>query len=274
LSAPQKTTVIAISDLHINSQVAIFPRRFTMDNGDQHIPSRSQLAIYDALLDFVNFSKLKAKGGQTVVVMNGDLLEKDEKNRTNQVISRNGADIVKMAEQTIEPVVEMANRLYFVRGTEAHVGQGAEMEEIVAADLGAEKDEERGTSSWWQIRRRFGGVQFDISHHTGMGSRPWTEKNAANALAAMLVYEYSEWGERLPQVALRGHVHRVSDSGINFPIRALTMPCWTLATPYIHRMGAGNKMPHIGGFVFVCSGGEYDFFPRVYPFKREAVKDG
>jgi len=80
-----------------------------------------------------------------------------------------------------------------------------------------------------------------------MGTNPRTEKDAANHLAADLVMEYANrWREPLPDFAFRGHVHRYSESGDNFAIRAYIGPCWQGATPFVHRIGKSAGKPEIG----------------------------
>ena len=74
-------------------------------------------------------------------------------------------------------------------------------------------------------------------------------------------------------MVLRSHVHRVSDSGLNFlPMRAFTIPCWSLSNAYSHRIGASNMPPDLGAFLFEIEGGlvgEPRWFR--YTLKREKV---
>lgn len=79
-----------------------------------------------------------------------------------------------------------------------------------------------------------------------MGTAQRTERNAANQLSADLIMQYARWKEAIPDFAFRGHVHRVSDSSINFPIRSVIGGCWQMATPFVHRIGGGATKPEIG----------------------------
>ena len=112
-----------------------------------------------------------------MLVLNGDIVEKDNKRRTHQIITRNDATLLRIAVSTLKPALEWADAIYVVRGTEAHVGKSAEMEEALAYDIGAEKDGE--LHSHWHLRAVAGGVRMDIAHHATMGGMPWTERNAA-----------------------------------------------------------------------------------------------
>ena len=78
--------------------------------------------------------------------------------------------------------------------------------------------------------------------------------------------EYVERGERVPQVALRGHVHLSRDTYDNHTIRALTTPCFMGSGEY--GKVVSDALPDIGGFIFICEGGRYQL--KKVPFKPKA----
>jgi len=95
-----------------------------------------------------------------------------------------------------------------------------------------------------------GGVRFDIAHHTSMGNLPWTSPNAANALAAKVMFDYANRGEEPPDFVIRGHVHRWGDSYDAFRTRAIISPSWSMATEHTHRI-APNSLSHVGA-ILIC----------------------
>jgi hypothetical protein len=261
----QRTKTLVLGDTHCNNTFGLCAPRVPLDDGGSYRPSPFQRALWTAWLDMAATVKEASIGCELVVVLNGDIVEMDAKKRSTQTITRNRSTINRLTIDALEPILQLATRIYVVRGTEAHVGNSGEAEETLAADIGAVKDDETGMSSHWQLKRIFGGARFDIAHHASMGGLPWTEKNAANKLAAIAEVEYLRSGLKPPDFVLRSHVHRVSDSSLNFaPMRALTLPCWTGHTSYIHRIGGSNKLPDIGAFLF----DEKTLIPLRYDFKK------
>jgi hypothetical protein len=206
--------------------------------------------MWDAWIDAWSVVKQRGKGREVVVVFGGEFGDVDEKDRTNHIITKNRTSIKEAVAEAIAPALKCASWAIVIRGTEAHSGLEACFDEQVAQDIvGVDVfgNPDTGDASWWHCRTKIGGKMFDFSHHASMGGLPWTEKNAANKLAELTIRDYTEWGEKQPDWVMRGHVHRVSDSGINYsPTRAVICPAWQLAGPFIHRIGAGGKKPQIG----------------------------
>jgi hypothetical protein len=272
-SVPEKVAVVYVTDQHINGATALFPRNFTHDDGAITTPSRTQFAIYDAWADFTEKVKALAPFYRIVTVFGGDVADYDIYDRSLQIISRNPADIQKMVLDTIAPLVSVSQQVYFIRGTEAHSGKSAFLEELIANDCeNAVHDEQ--TASWWYLRRYFAGVKFDITHHANMGGKPWTERNAANALAAEVMFQYGARGESPPKLAFRGHVHRWSDSFDNYYTRAITSGCWAFQNAYSHRIAKGNTLPEIGGLIALCENGNAEVVKHQYPFKFAPAQEG
>jgi hypothetical protein len=265
--------VIVVSDTHINSTVGLSPNLVYNDNGDKVESNKTRRWLNRAWLSFLDDAEQMTEGYRRIVVLNGDLAEYDSNNRSWQMISRNPSTIVTMACDVFEPLANMADKMFVLRGTEAHTGKNAYIEEEIAKDLGAEPDPETGTASWWHLRSRWAGVRFDIAHHVTMGTLPHTEKNAANKLAYLTTWAYAvEWKEPLPHIVIRSHTHRYADSGYNYEVRAYLTPAWQSKTAYIHRIGKANDKPQIGGLVFLCNNGKTTNDPRlIYKPPRRTV---
>lgn len=243
-----KPLVVWAGDLHINSMAALCPPRFRRDGGHANTPPAELRALWDAWLDA--WKNVYSRKREVIAVFGGEFADLDAKERTNHIISKNTADIREAVAEALQPALKQAAACIVLRGTEAHSGLEAEFDELVARDIVGVPvigNEATGEKSWWHLRITIGGKRFDLAHHARMGTSFATEKNAANAIARQVREEYAEWGEPPPDWILRGHVHRVSDSGINYlPTRAVTCPCWSLANPHTHRIGAGGRKPQIG----------------------------
>ena len=231
--------IIALaSDLHSNSTVALAPPRVRLDDGGEYVASAPQRWIWRKWLEFWKEvgEKRETAGGPLYAILNGELAD-DNHHHTTQLITRNPADQLKVALHVREPVRELlrdGDRLFVTRGTEAHSGVSASMDETLARELGAEPSATDGPVSWWQLRADFCGLRLDVAHHPpgGGGRRPWTSANFAATLAAMTFFEAAARGERPPDLLIRGHVHRPGDSYDAHPVRALILAWWQLSWAY------------------------------------------
>ena len=256
-----KTNAIVVSDTHINSRVGLCTPLVNLDDGGTYRSSPTQRAIWKAWLDF--WQEMERLDGRKILLINGDLGELDDKNRNNQLITRNKATILEMVLNVLKPALDVVDESIIVRGTPAHVGKGAWLEEAIANDLD-NVIHDTDSASWWHFRGRIEGVRFDAAHHGPMGRLPWTEKHAGIKVAMIITARYAEMGAPVPDIAIRSHNHRRSDSGRNFPTKAICTPCWQAATEYVYRIGQENSKADIGGYVLICEDGKYQWIDYRY----------
>lgn len=255
------TTLVAIAgDLHTNSTLGVMPPTVRLDDGGEYKASPQQRWLWR------HWVKSWAAVGEArdrhdarlVVILNGELADNNH-HHTTQLVTRNPADQLNIAIETLRPVTDLlrdGDRVFVTRGTEAHSGPSGHLDETLAQELGATGERADGPASWWRLRAEFEGVRFDVSHHPpgGGGRMPWTRANYAPRLAAMMWWQYVERGERPPHFAVYGHVHRPGDSYDAFGVRALITPSWQLMTSYGYRIG-GDPLP-VGLAWVVCRDGE------------------
>lgn len=268
----EKVRVAVVSDLHVNSTIGLCPPVVQLDDGGTYFPSKFQRALWDSWNSYC--SDVNSTKSKLYVVVDGDLTDIDPHNRSTQNISRNPSTVIDMAQSVLHPLVKNADKVFIIRGTEAHTGNSGWTEEQVAKDLDnvVYYDKDKDIASFYYLRAIIAGVKFDITHHISMGTLPWTEKNAANKLSAILQFQYMEHEERIPDVAIRAHMHRLSDSGMNYKIHSFTLPAWCVTSSYLHRVGQGNYKSHIGGLIFDCEKGKYDVTAKMYePLREEAI---
>ena len=271
----RRDIMAVVSDLHTTSTVALSPDRILLDDGHLVRPSKAQRWINQCWADF--WTRVRGYEpigeGKRWLLVDGECVDGDHHD-TTQIISRNPADWVRAATEVLDAPCQWADRRFFLRGTEAHSGKAGHLDELIAADLGGEPDPERGTHSWWHLLLEVNGVRIDVAHHPpSTSSRPWTSGNAANTLAAMTIMEYATHRERIPDLCIRAHVHRFSDSGSNYPCRAIITPCWQLATAYSHRRFPG-QLADIGGVIIIIEDGHADVIPvRFAPKARQPWKE-
>ena len=252
------TIVLVVSDLHVNSTVALCPPVFNLDDGGTYRASPQQRFLWRHWLALCETTAARRMGHRLVVILNGELAD-DNYHPTTQLITKNPADMMRLSATVLKPMLDLiqdGDLILATRGTEAHSGPSGAMDEAIARDIGA-TGPTADIASHWRLRVTLDGVRFDVAHHPpgGGGRLPWTRGNFANRLAAMSIFESAERGGRSPHLLLRGHVHRPDDSYDRYATRALVLPSWQLTTSYGHRIG-GDPLP-IGGLIVTCDAGRY-----------------
>jgi hypothetical protein len=250
------STIVVVSDLHINSTVALCPPSINLDDGGTYKASKTQRWLWKCWLDLWEKAP-SLSDGDKILVINGDMADIDINKRSNQIISRNNATIQNMVLDTLEPAISWADKIYVIRGTAAHNGKSAWLEEAIAQDLD-NTVHDSNSASWWHLRSTCNNVRFDITHHASMGRLPHTAPNAANKLAFLSQYRYLvEMKQPPPHITIRSHNHRYADSGSNYGTFAIFTGAWTIATEFVYRIGAENMLADIGAELFVCEDGKY-----------------
>lgn len=266
-----KQAVILIADTHINSKTGLCGPDVIDDDGDIHKQNLIQEWLWYTWEKCLNEIEDITKNYYRTVIFNGDIVDLDNKNRSRQMISRNPATIIRMANQAIEPLIDFADRTFFVRGTEAHVGQSGWIEEMLAERYDAEPNKDFGQFSWWQLRAEFSGVKIDVTHHFSTGTLPYTYANGMTRLVQVTRLNYLDWGEQPPDLIVRAHRHKFIDTGYTFSTRGVSLPCWQFQNAYLYRIGKENDIPHIGAVIAICDKGKVDLIPLLYKPKRSPV---
>lgn len=263
-----ETTLIFAGDMHINSTVALCPPGVDLDDGGTYHPSPEQRWLWRNWIDF--WQRAANQPGRRIAVLDGDLVELDTKRRSVQLVSANKATIKRMVLRAIEPVLDAVDNVIIIRGTPAHSGKGAWIEEALAQDLDNVIRGEH-SASHYHLRASIGGVRLDIAHHAPMGRMPWSRNTGANSLAARLLWYYRiDMHKSPPHLAVRAHNHQsavgyASAGGDCIEVRYLA--AWTLATEYTYRAGFENSLADIGGLVVRIKDGRHECEPVIYPYR-------
>ena len=265
---PDTIAVIVTGDHHVNSTVALCTPKVYLDDGNVVYATEGQLFLWRSWLSFWKDVYTITKDIPSIAILNGDLVECDIPNRSGQLFTRNISRIFDLAHNVFAPIMDVTEKQVVIRGTEVHTDQNGAMEEALAGDFPNIIPFSDTTKSWWQWCKSVSGVRFDIAHHTmGISGLPWTSRQMANKLASMTIQEYQEMGVKLPNIVIRGHAHKKADTGIGYShvgLRAFIGMAWQLKTSYISRLGRYNSLSDIGGYIFICSNGTYQFMYRQY----------
>lgn len=245
-----------VGDMHIGSTVGLCPRRVALDDGGAYEASKSQRWLWSCWLNYwLEVGKRKeAAGAQVVAVLNGDLCDRNTHGHY-QLFTINRATLQAAVLDTLTPMLAVADCVIVIRGTEAHTGQSAEMEEWLARDIDAVPDEQAGSASWWYWEATLAEHNLALAHHPGTNStRPWTQGGGANRAAAMAMHNY--YGQRWqPELVVFNHVRHNEDSADNHPVRCVFNRAFSLRTAYDHRSGRSLQQAQVGALIVTLDEG-------------------
>jgi hypothetical protein len=255
--------IAVTSDLHAGSTVALCPPRIELDDGGAYEASTAQRWLWSGWLDYWDWIARLRDDNQAELwcEFNGDLVDGNH-HGTTQILTGNPTAQGLVFDRCIhEPMALDPSRIFFVRGTEAHVGVSGSAEERIALGLRrdgrpVEGDPATGRASWWHLRMEHDGVRLDFAHHGRMGQRPWTKATGVGTLAAQIFFEHCDNDEPYPHLAIRSHYHRTADSGDLYRTRVIQTPAWQLATSYVHKIAA-ESLADVGGIAILIRDGEY-----------------
>lgn len=258
-----RAVVLAItSDQHCGSTVALCPPRIALDDGGAYEASKAQQWLWQSWEAFWKRAAAlrAAHDADLYTVFNGDMVDGNH-HGTTQILSGNPNAQAAVVDACLKPVLALKpEQMFFVRGTDAHVGQSATAEERIASGLWKDKrpvqrDPARDTASWWHLTMDIQGVRLDFAHHGRVGTRPWTKPNVTANLAAEIFYDHAANGLPHPHLAVRSHMHQWVDTHDQHPTRVIQLAAWQLATSFVHRIAPG-KLADVGGILVTIKDGQ------------------
>lgn len=273
-----RTTVIAItSDQHCGSTVALCPPKIALDDGGVYNASKAQRWLWVGWTTFWKRVEAvrKQERASLIQVYNGDMVDGDH-HGTAQILSGNPTAQAAVVNAALHvPKALSPDQMFFIRGTEAHVGKSAAFEERIA--LGLRKDghpvvgdTDTGNASHWHAKMEIDGVRLDFAHHGRMGQRPWTKGNITNLLAFQIWTEHHLRNEPPPHLAVRSHLHQFWDTANSYPTRLIQTPSFQLATAYVHKVAA-ESIADVGGCIVVIKHGHFTVEPVLFRPASPAV---
>ena len=273
--------IVVISDIHAGCKFALCPPKISLDYAGYYSASKFQLILYKKWCEFWRvWVPLITKGDDYVLVINGDAVDGTHHGSKTQ-ISQNYADQANIFETLMKiPLADNhLKAIYFIRGTEAHVGKSAEQEEQIAKRINAIPDNEGNYSRydlWFELGEKKSLIHF--SHHVAATSSAAYESTAVFKELVEAYNEAGRWNERPPDCIIRSHRHRAMI--INIPASngmaySAVTPGWQLKTPFVWKMGLGrSSQPQIGGLVIRENTAGYLYVAsRTWTLKRSKTEN-
>lgn len=271
------TLIAVVSDIHAGSTVALCPPSIDLDDGGSYQPSKAQKWLWQNWLAFWSrVEKVRDKEqAKLYQVFNGDMTDGNH-HGTTQILSGNSSVQAHVVNKCMDVPLDLRpDKMWVIRGTEAHVGKSAEGEEKIADGLRKNKnpivkDLDTGRSSHWHAKMEIDGVRLDFAHHGRMGQRPWTEQNIVNLLAFQIWVEHHRREEPPPHLAVRSHLHRFADTAGAHGTRVIQTPAWQLHTAFTHKV-VTESMADVGGVIILIRDGVLSVEPVIFKPKSPTV---
>ena len=223
--------IAVISDPHCGSTAGLCPRKHSFIEGGVYVPNKGQLWLLRCWEKSIRWLLKKVAGEQWGLVLNGDMVE-GRHHGTVQLITSDFQEHLMIAQEMLMPVVEKADRVWLVRGTECHAKT---VESVLGNYLGAERDPVTGDSCFEQLQLRVNGVLTHFKHHVSVALRPWSKGGPAMRAFRIEQARACDLGHETPRVIVRSHAHEY-DYWEGAPGCCLITPAWQLMTRFARKV--------------------------------------
>ncbi len=237
-------SILALGDLHTGSLFAPWPESASLPDGGGWRPGRAQGWLNKCWDNMVAEAR---EHRPDIVVVNGDVIDGDRKTNVGVVTPR--ADYqASAAVELLQPLREICQRMYFIRGTAWHTGHYDQDVTDVAKSLDATPHPITQEHTWPDLYLEHDGQVFHFAHHIGGTTNPMYESTALlKELLIMRLELLRAYGNKAPNLRgiVRSHRHRGAYVQTEDGCWALTLPPWQLKTDYAYKV-APSTLPQIG----------------------------
>lgn len=244
---PKTHRVLVVSDTHCGSTTALCPPDFETIEGHRVRLSEWQSWVWDQWRELT--SEVKKCGRIDSLIINGDAIEGIH-HRTVEVWSPDPADHVNAAHHCLQPLAELAERVYVVKGTSAHTGPSSE--HGLALRLGAVACRP-SAPAFDRLDLDIGGVQCRFVHHMPTTGREWLKGNALGMELANHQLAEGRQGRPMPRVLGLAHRHVFGlyhdSAGLSF-----VTPSWQGPTRFTYKVAPAATW-EVGAMMLECTEG-------------------
>lgn len=232
--------ILCVADIHAGSTVAPWPD-ITLEGGGKWQPGAAQRWLNRC---WKNMIAAAEQYKPDVVVVLGD--EIDGANARNSgIVTPRWEEQQEAAEALLQPLREMTDKFYMVRGTGWHVGQGAKYSSAVAQTLEAVRTPNEEWT-WPELLLGVHGYCIHFAHHIGSTGNPMYEATAVMNALMVTRLEMANKYRYPPDIrgVVRAHRHRMISVSKGH-LHGATVTGWQLKTDYGYKV-APNSLSEIG----------------------------
>lgn len=196
--------------MHSGGSTALFPNRFWQFKHGNHTPDAKQKEMWEHFAKCAEYVKQNRKGKRLIVIHDGDAIEGVHHHSLQAVTfdTDEQADIhIELMDYFLQTVNYGENdKLFYVSGTEAHVG---EKEEKIAKDLQAERPSKEARI-FDHLELELNGRLLWMIHHGKARGRGPNEGNSLRNWLRDVHFDCRKLGKRSPDLVISGHTHTPS----------------------------------------------------------------
>jgi hypothetical protein len=228
--------VVVLSDIHAGSTVALLPPGFVTLEGTEIGQSPIQRWLWECWTKCNVWIDDILGGDAHALVFNGDLIEGNH-HGTKQVISPDVNDHVDAGIDIIKGRVAAADRTFFVKGTECHVGNSEIIfgKALLEKGFRVEKDPSTGLPAFDRLTLDVCGVRCVFRHHIPSAVRPYLESSQFSIQMGSEIMEAVRNGEQTPRVLCCAHRHRFGQFSDGHSLTVISPP-WQMLTRHGHKV--------------------------------------
>lgn len=240
------TLVIGLSDFHSGGTTSLFPNRFWQGQHQNHTPTQKQLDIWKHFETVAEYVRVNGNGKRLIVVHDGDAT--DGNTYGVQTITSNMDEQAEIHIELMRHFLKAANfdksqdKLYYVTGTEVHVG---DIENSIAEKMGAD-------GVYDKLELEVNGKILIFVHHGKKRGAGANEGNGMRNWLRDVHHDYAKEGRRTPDMIISGHTHTpawnnyVYRKGMDYHmIHGVIVPSWQAKTRFAVKV-APMDINHIG----------------------------
>lgn len=228
------------SDTHCGSSLGLMPPDFISAEGNPIGQNPVQEWFWKCWIDAHVWLAEKTGNDPYAQVWNGDLTE-GVHHGAKQLISNQLQDHIDPAVALLSQYpVRRATKTYVVKGTECHTG---DLEEVVAKNIGAEKNPATGKHTFDILRMKMCGIPISIRHHFPATSRSYLEASQHSIQMGNAIIEAHRNHSEIPRILVGSHRHRPGHFSDGESLTVVT-PAWQALTRHGYKVVPdGNANP-------------------------------
>lgn len=222
--------VVFLGDTHVGSNAGLCKPGFVMGGEDKtkqwkYSPSPNQEKLYNAFVAMRTVVKERSKGHRLYLMLGGDMVDGVNHHGTTETRGTT-ADQRDMALELLTPWASLADEVWGVTGTAAHVGGEGEDDRSIYSML-------CGRNYAAKFNLLIDGKRLWWAHHgVKVGKRSWTAENEMTALAKDIYFRCMEDNRPKPDVVVGHDRHRSPEPIRVKGIAVAVCPCWQMPTYY------------------------------------------
>ncbi len=219
-----KRTGLAISDLHVGSRWAIFPRDFQLSTGTIYQLNEAQ----EYLLECFQHMEKSLPRRFDFLIINGEQTHGKNKKEDGRDLVEQAAEFqARAAVKLLGPLAKRAKVVLVTKGSTYHTDVGGEADEECAHMLGAYPAPD-GHYAWGWALWDIDGVFLDVSHRQSStiryGGMPLEREQQFDRMSADIKGGSAD-------LIIRSHVHTYKFLNIDGEL-SLSTPAWTFQDRY------------------------------------------